>query len=158
MWAVDQKWMDHIDQMDQLRHAIGMRSVAQKDPVVEYRMEGSQMFDEMNDSIQEDSIRLIMRANISTGDTIDRKKESGTMQIREGHGGEQAQTPRSQAPAPNVRSQAPAAYQNTGRGAAPAEPTAMQPVKRDKQKVGRNDQCLCGSGKKYKSCCGKNPL
>ncbi len=141
LWNVDQKWMDHIDQMDQLRYSIGMRSVGQKDPVVEYRMEGSQMFDEMNEAIQIDTVRLIMKANISTNEKVERK--SPVKNIKEGHGGT-GYTGQA-VPEPNHSQQA------TTAGEAPAS----APVKRDAQKVGRNDPCPCGSGKKYKNCHGK---
>ena len=138
LWTVDQKWMDHIDQMDQLRYSIGMRSVGQKDPVVEYRMEGSQMFDEMNNSIQTDAVKLIMRANISTGDQLEKKKSVG--RVKEGMGS-------TAAPAhPKLSRPMQSASQ---------EPTALQPIKRDAAKVGRNEPCPCGSGKKFKNCHGK---
>ena len=138
LWTVDQKWMDHIGQMDQLRYSIGMRSVGQKDPVVEYRMEGSQMFDEMNNSIQTDAVKLIMRANISTGDQLEKKKSVG--RVKEGMGS-------TAAPAqPKLSRPMQSASQ---------EPTALQPIKRDAAKVGRNEPCPCGSGKKFKNCHGK---
>ena len=138
LWTVDQKWMDHIDQMDQLRYSIGMRSVGQKDPVVEYRMEGSQMFDEMNNSIQTDAVKLIMRANISTGNQLEKKKSVG--RVKEGMGS-------TAAPAqPKLSRPMQSASQ---------EPTALQPIKRDAAKVGRNEPCPCGSGKKFKNCHGK---
>jgi preprotein translocase subunit SecA len=142
LWNVDQKWMDHIDQMDQLRYSIGMRSVGQKDPVVEYRMEGSQMFEEMNISIQNDTVRLIMKANISSKERLERK--SAVKNLQEGHGGT------------GFSGKAPAGSNSipkAGNSATEIQPN--EPVKRDAQKVGRNDMCPCGSGKKYKNCCGK---
>lgn len=142
LWNVDQKWMDHIDQMDQMRYSIGMRSVGQKDPVVEYRMEGSEMFEEMNLAIQNDTVRLIMKANISTGEKLERKSKVNNVQ--EGHGGTGF----------NGQPAAPAQGQ-TQTASAGGESAALAPVKRDAKKVGRNDLCPCGSGKKYKNCCGK---
>jgi len=143
LWNVDQKWMDHIDQMDQMRYSIGMRSVGQKDPVVEYRMEGSEMFDEMNITIQNDTIRLIMKANISTGEKLERKSKVNNVQ--EGHGG-----------AGFTGGQAvPSNQGQTQVASAGGETAASEPVKRDARKVGRNDLCPCGSGKKYKNCHGK---
>ena len=138
LWNVDQKWMDHIDQMDQMRYSIGMRSVGQKDPVVEYRMEGSEMFDEMNIAIQNDTVRLIMKANISTGEKLESK--SKVKSVQEGHGG---------------TGFAGTANHEGATASAGGETTAAEPVKRDAQKVGRNDLCPCGSGKKYKNCHGK---
>ena len=144
LWNVDQKWMDHIDQMDQMRYSIGMRSVGQKDPVVEYRMEGSEMFDEMNLAIQNDTVRLIMKANISTGEKLERKTKVNNVQ--EGHGG----TGFTGQPA------APSASSGVAHTAsAGGETAAAEPVKRDSGKVGRNDPCPCGSGKKFKNCHGK---
>ena len=143
LFNVDQKWMDHIDAMDQLRNAIGMRSVGQKDPVVEYRLEGSEMFDEMNMLIQNDTVRLIMKANIEAGQKIERK--SSVRKLQEGHGSAQLD-----ATAKRAQSGVDAkAHQNAGT-------ETREPAKRDSKKVGRNDPCPCGSGKKYKNCCGKD--
>ncbi|MBR3033187.1 MAG: SEC-C domain-containing protein, partial [Clostridiales bacterium] len=143
LFNVDQKWMDHIDAMDQLRNAIGMRSVGQKDPVVEYRIEGSEMFDEMNMLIQNDTVRLIMKANIEAGQRIERK--NSVKKLQEGHGNAQLDSvaKRAQSGADAKANQQAGITQN-------------QPVKRDSKKVGRNDPCPCGSGKKYKNCCGKD--
>ena len=113
--VVDSKWMDHLDAMDMLREGIGLRAYGQKNPLVEYRREGFEMFQAMIDSIQEDIIRYVMRV---------------TPQVRE----EVAEQPR------NVT-------ENRYEG----EPS--QPVHTGDQ-VGRNDLCECGSGKKYKKCCG----
>lgn len=147
LWNVDQKWMNHIDAMDQMRYSIGMRSVAQQDPVVAYRIEGSEMFDEMNIAIQNDTIRLIMKANISTGENLERK--SSVRNVQEGHGGTGFS---GQQPAPAVPK---AGSQQTSASAGGGDTAAREPVKRDARKVGRNDPCPCGSGKKYKNCCGK---
>jgi preprotein translocase subunit SecA len=137
LYNVDQKWMDHIDAMDQLRTAIGMQSVGQKDPVLEYRIVGSEMFEEMNGSIQNDTVRMIMRANISQEQRIENKK--AVRNVVEGHGSTAA---------PSVTPKS--AAQNRA-----DQQSVSEPVKRDSTKVGRNDPCSCGSGKKYKNCCGK---
>jgi preprotein translocase subunit SecA len=143
LYNVDQKWMDHIDAMDQLRYAIGMRSVGQKDPVVEYRLEGSEMFEEMNVSIQLDAVRMIMKANIAPDQRISRK--SSVRKLQEGHGDGVTNNP------------APSSLNRAGQAAATTNaPTARQPMKRDASKIGRNDPCYCGSGKKFKNCCGKD--
>ena len=138
--TVDAKWMDHIDNMDQLRLSIGMRGVAQHNPVDEYKFESSAMFDEMNDSIQEDSVKLLMRGRFSAERKLETK--SSIRQMSEGHGKDASSA---QIPAEAKQMQ----------GAA-ASNTTSQPIKRDSNKVGRNDMCPCGSGKKYKNCCGKN--
>ncbi|MBN1891532.1 MAG: preprotein translocase subunit SecA [Clostridiales bacterium] len=144
LYNVDQKWMDHIDAMDQLRYAIGMRSVGQKDPALEYRMEGSEMFDNMNLSIQLDSVGMIMKVNIVPDQRISRK--SSVRKLQEGHGDRISGGAHT---TPDRVGQASSATNAT---------TARQPIKRDSAKIGRNDPCPCGSGKKYKNCCGKENL
>ena len=134
--TVDLKWMDHIDALDQLSSAIRMRSVGQHDPVVEYKLEGSAMFEEMNEAIQNDAVKFIMRAKFTPESDFEAKEVARN--VSEGKGKEVT---------PNSAS-------------TPIEGTAAsnetrQPVKREAGKVGRNDPCPCGSGKKYKDCCGK---
>jgi len=114
---VDEKWMDHIDAMEQLKYGIGLRAYAQRDPIIEYRMEGSDMFDEMIRSIQIDSVKELLHI----------KKENIVVQ-------------RTQVARPIEASH--------------GEGTVNKPKKRAAGKVGRNDPCHCGSGKKYKKCCG----
>ncbi len=151
--TVDAKWMDHIDAMDDLRDSIGMRSYAQHDPIIEYKKEGYTMFEAMNSAIREDSVRLIMRARFNTGKAIERKSVARNM--TEGHGGTgfSGDSESSGSPAQKPLMAAPAQSQrpNASQGEGP-----RQPVKRDGVKVGRNDPCPCGSGKKYKNCHGKN--
>ncbi len=110
--VVDQKWMAHIDDMEQLKRGIGLRSFGQRNPVVEYRMEGFEMFDAMVDSIREDTVRMLF-----------------TVQVR--------------------RQSPPKREQVFKAGAANRGFTA-----RNTKKIGPNDPCPCGSGKKYKKCCG----
>ena len=136
--TVDLKWMDHIDALDQLSNSIRMRSVGQHDPVVEYKLEGSAMFEEMNENIQNDAVKFIMRANFTPETQFEAKPTIKSMS--ENH-----------ASAPSVTPQAASKpIQGSAGNNAPQEP-----VKRDSAKVGRNDPCPCGSGKKYKDCCGK---
>ncbi len=116
---VDTKWMDHIDAMDELRQGIYLRSYGQRDPVVEYRLEGFDMFDEMIAAIREDTVKMLM-----------------TVQIRR-----EEEPQREQVAKPTTES--------VGGG---DRSVKKMPVK--KQKVGDNDPCPCGSGKKYKKCCG----
>ena len=112
---VDDKWMDHLDAMDQLREGIGLRAYGQKDPLVEYKFEGYEMFQNMIDTIQDDVVRYMFRVNVV------RQEDPKERRLTENR------------------------Y---------AEETSKQPVRRE-QKVGRNDPCPCGSGKKYKKCCAK---
>ncbi|NLP14175.1 MAG: preprotein translocase subunit SecA [Clostridium sp.] len=114
---VDQKWMDHIDDMDQLQHGIRLRAFGQRDPVIEYKFEGFEMFEEMNRNIQADVVKVILNTQIDRNRMPQREKVAEP--VTASYGGD------------NVKKPA---------------------VK--KQKVGRNDPCPCGSGKKYKKCCG----
>ncbi|MCR4669826.1 MAG: preprotein translocase subunit SecA [Saccharofermentans sp.] len=134
--TVDLKWMDHIDAMDQLSNAIRMRSVGQHDPVVEYKLEGSAMFEEMNEAIQNDTVKFMMRANFTPEKTVEAK--SAVSSMKENH------------PQDNSMAQAGREVPKEVQSAASA------PIKRADKGIGRNDPCPCGSGKKYKNCCGKN--
>ena len=127
--SVDRLWMDHIDNMDQLRQGISLRGYGQKDPVVEYRIEGFDMFDEMIDSIREESIKMLLRIEI---------REAGQAPRRE-----------QVTHATNAGLRGPAAA--NGQAAAPQSgASAHTPVR--VQKIGRNDPCPCGSGLKWKKC------
>ena len=136
--TVDLKWMDHIDALDQLSQSIRMRSVGQHDPVVEYKLEGSAMFEEMNENIQNDAVKFIMRAKFTPETHIEAKQT--VREMSENH---------AKAAPVTAQSAAKPIEGSTGN----TQPQA--PVKRDSSKVGRNDPCPCGSGKKYKDCCGK---
>ncbi|WP_034442117.1 preprotein translocase subunit SecA [Butyrivibrio sp. AE2032] len=136
--TVDLKWMDHIDALDQLSNSIRMRSIGQHDPVVEYKLEGSAMFEEMNENIQNDAVKFIMRVNFTPETTIEAKPQ--VREMSENHPSSAKVTPLS----------ASKPIEGSAGDTAPREP-----VKRDPKKVGPNDPCPCGSGKKYKNCCGK---
>ncbi|MCR4688581.1 MAG: preprotein translocase subunit SecA [Saccharofermentans sp.] len=135
--TVDLKWMDHIDALDQLSQSIRMRSIGQHDPVVEYKLEGSAMFEEMNENIQNDAVKFIMRATFSEDNKVEAKQTARV-------------TSEGRASAPVTAQAASKPIEGTASNQGPAEP-----AKRDSSKVGRNDPCPCGSGKKYKDCCGK---
>lgn len=122
--CVDVQWMDHIDAMEQLKRGIHLRSYAQRDPVVEYRNEGYDMFDQMIANIRDDTTRLFLSAKIQVIDEQEAPKEM----VESGAGAA-------------VKISNPDEEEEN----ASAKPTA---------KVGRNDPCPCGSGKKYKKCCG----
>ena len=160
--TVDSKWMDHIDAMDDLRDSIGMRGYAQHDPVVEYRKEGFTMFEAMNQAIQEDSVRLMMRARFNQ-ETVTRR-QSVAKNLAEGYGAGESAVERAGAenPKPANAKQAASGSKSLRPGAgsrsaamAGKGPGPAAPAQRDKAKVGRNDPCPCGSGKKYKNCHGK---
>lgn len=132
---VDSKWMDHIDAMDQLRKGIGLRSIAQENPVIAYQQEGFDMFDSMNESIKEDTVHYLM------------------MQIFVQKQEENAQRLERQARRTLERKQL-VDLENTRETIDNAmEQKPKQAVRVNK--VGRNEPCPCGSGKKYKQCCGK---
>ena len=116
--VVDQRWMDHIDAMDQLRQGIGLRAVGQIDPVRAYAEEGFDMFEAMNESIREETVRIMY--HVQNPEKMERKQ---------------------------VAKEVKTVNPDTG---------VQEPIRRTEKKVGRNDPCPCGSGKKYKHCCGKN--
>ena len=130
---VDEKWMDHIDAMDELKDGIGLRAYGQKDPVVQYRIEGFDMFDQMVLDIKTDVVKLLMHV---------RKKEENIQ--------------RTEAARITGMSLENSAISNLDGTIAPKTSSPQnQTVVNHEPKVGRNDQCPCGSGKKYKNCCGK---
>lgn len=132
---VDTKWMAHIDAMEELKRGIYLRSYAQRDPIVEYRIEGFDMFDEMVASIQEDTARSILTVQIENPDNVKREQVATPTQASLENFNPQ------QGPVPGE--------QNTNAPEAPKQ----QPIR--VEKVGRNDPCPCGSGLKYKKCHGK---
>lgn len=115
--VIDSKWMNHIDNMEQLRESIGLQAYAQKDPVVQYKFIGYDMFKEMAKNVRHETINAMMHVQ------IERKEETK----------------------PQMVTQAPTSERLIQHG----------PYKRTSPKIGRNDKCPCGSGKKYKNCCGR---
>ncbi len=134
--VVDNKWMDHIDSMDELKNGIRLRAYAQKDPVVQYRIEGTDMFLEMTDQIRLDVAKLVLHVAKAENNL---KRESAAQITSEGFGATETFHIEGDAPVANSSSD-----------------TKAQPIVNNGPKVGRNDLCPCGSGKKYKNCCGKN--
>ena len=129
---VDERWMDHIDAMDELKDGIGLQAYGQKDPVVQYRIEGFDMFDQMITDIKLNVVKILMNARKREGAPA--RKESVKITSE---GREEATLNLSENTAPSASSGPKTPY-----------------VKKDAE-VGRNDPCPCGSGKKYKNCCGK---
>ena len=119
--VVDTKWMDHIDEMDQLRQGIGLRAYGQVDPLIEYKKIAFDMFEDLIHSIQEDTVKFLYRIQIDRDSKLQRKQ----------------------------------VIKPVTTSADAEEKKKQQPVIREK-KIGRNDPCPCGSGKKYKKCCGAN--
>ena len=131
---VDQKWMEHIDNMDELKNGIGLRAYGQKDPVVVYRMEGFDMFDEMVQDIKFDVVKLLMHAT---------KRDEGVSR-------------KETAKITDTTLQDKTAIELVDGKLSPKEGGINKTIVNDTPKIGRNDPCPCGSGKKYKNCCGKN--
>lgn len=129
--VVDQKWMDHIDAMDELKNGIGLQGYGQKDPVVQYRIVGTDMFDEMIETIKVDVVKLMM--NLRQQKDLRRAEQA------------------------KITNTALQAIRSVDGGQSTLEnPDVDRTVRREEPKVGRNDPCPCGSGKKYKNCHGKN--
>ncbi len=127
--VVDQKWMDHIDAMDELKNGIGLRAYGQQDPVVKYRIEGMDMFDEMVLDIKHDVVKMLM--NLRKQEEVKREE------------------------AAKITGAALQALNSLDNGQQ-MKSEVNRTVVNQEPKVGRNDPCPCGSGKKYKNCCGKN--
>ena len=137
--VVDSKWMDHIDAMDQLKSGIGLRGLGGQDPAAAYAHEGFAMFELMIASIQEEFVRYCYNVTVTT--SSERKDVIGTGQE---HKDEFEDTEMSNPSVPPEQA------------AVPDREYKQETVRRDQPKVGRNDPCPCGSGKKYKHCCGRN--
>lgn len=123
--SVDENWMTHIDAIDQLKYGIGLQAYGQRNPVVEYKFQAFNMFEDMNKTIQDQAVRTIFAMQIKKGDSVERKAVAGPGHERLGgdDGREQKKKQKS--------------------------------ITRQGSKIGRNDPCPCGSGKKYKNCCGE---
>ena len=126
--VVDNHWMEHLDHMDMLRQGINLQAYGQKNPLVQYKLEGYNMFEEMISQIQTDIAKLMYKVSIVTEE--ERKVEDRLATAQASHGDE------------------------TSAAEANKKPVKKAPVRA--QHIGRNDPCPCGSGKKYKNCCGKN--
>ncbi|MEE1072193.1 MAG: SEC-C metal-binding domain-containing protein, partial [Cellulosilyticum sp.] len=117
--VIDQKWTDHLDNMDQMKQGINLQAYGQRDPLVEYRFLSYDIFEEMTDNIKMDTVKAIYHVRMVENKEIKRERVAQPTAVN---------------------------HQDTSLGAKPVE---------KKDKVGRNDNCPCGSGKKYKACCGK---
>ena len=162
--AVDTHWMDHIDAMDQLKSGIRLRSYGQHDPVVEYRIEGFDMFDEMIENIREDTVKMmaIMPKRVyevqKRQEAIEAARRAAERQAAAAHqvmlnNNNNSEKRANANPVQDalVRHQVAQPTQTSGDGTDTANKTV-----RKRKKVGRNDPCPCGSGKKYKKCCGRD--
>ena len=152
LMVIDGKWMDHIDAMDQLKTGIGLRGIGQQDPAAAYAREGFDMFELMSESIKEDTVRY---CNGVTVETKSERKEQTSGDMKETKTEEDAYSSA-------AREQKSDAASRSQPGNMPAETPKEsrggrhEPVRRSGAKIGRNDPCPCGSGRKYKNCCGSN--
>ena len=117
--VIDRKWMDHIDAMDELQKGIRLRAYAQTDPIIAYKKESLEMFEEMITAIQEETVRRLYSVRVKKDEEIKRERVASGMTENVG-----------------------------GDGTVKKQPRKVK-------KIGRNDPCPCGSGKKYKQCCGR---
>ena len=130
---VDERWMDHIDAMDELKDGIGLQAYGQKDPVVQYRIEGFDMFDQMIADIKLNVVKVLMNARKREGAPERKESIKITSEGRE------------------------EATLNLSENTAPSSSSGPKtPYVKKEAEIGRNDPCPCGSGKKYKNCCGRN--
>ncbi len=159
--SVDTHWMDHIDAMDQLKAGIRLRSYGQHDPVVEYRLEGFDMFDEMIENIREDTVKLML---IMPKRVYEIQKRQEAIEAARKEAEKQAAAAQKAMEEKEEKKSQPVAVQAMLKREQVAKPvqtsgdgtdTANKTVRKGK-KVGRNDPCPCGSGKKYKKCCGRD--
>ncbi|MDR3091475.1 MAG: preprotein translocase subunit SecA [Clostridiales bacterium] len=118
--VVDERWMNHIDDMDQMRQGISLRAYAQRDPLLEYKFVSHDMFEELSNNIQVDTLKILFNLRLAVAEQEEAKPVAKEM------------------------------FTNRD------ESASKEPIRRKTAKVGRNDPCPCGSGKKYKSCCGAN--
>ena len=156
---VDLKWMDHLENMDDLKESIGLQAYAQRDPINEYRIQGADLFDEMSEMIRADTVRGIL--SVIPRPHVEIKREEVAKVTGEGFEGAPVRRPViiRRAPAQPAQNSAPGAAPAQGVGPLIRPPmqqlTRAQLEKEKANKVGRNDPCPCGSGKKYKNCCGR---
>ncbi|MDP4119934.1 MAG: preprotein translocase subunit SecA [Bacillota bacterium] len=163
--SVDTHWMDHIDDMEELKEGIRLRAYGQRDPVVEYRFEGFDMFDDMIAAIREDTVKLMLAAPKRVyeiqkrQEEIERRKAETAKQAAAAH---QVILPNKDDNSDNQPSAVHIALEREqvakpiSTSSDGTDTRGKTVIKTAKQKVGRNDPCPCGSGKKYKKCCGLN--
>jgi preprotein translocase subunit SecA len=152
--VVDTRWREHLENMDYLREGVHLRAFAQKDPLVEYRGEGHRMFEELGAMIREEVVGTLFHAQLAPEDAqlLEQQQTGGNGRLSYEHESVAGQDAIAMAGLTAGGS----AVATAGGVAAPAQTVnTQQVVKADEQKLGRNDPCWCGSGKKYKKCHGQ---
>jgi preprotein translocase subunit SecA len=145
--TLDSLWKDHLLNIDHLKEGIGLRGYAQKNPLLEYKREGYELFVDMLAGVREDAVRKLFAVQLAEEEEVPTLQDALGPRMFLIRGGLEAP------PAPPVSSPTPPPPEMAMR--AEAEPPRTMPVRREGKKVGRNDPCPCGSGKKYKKCCGR---
>ncbi len=155
---IDKKWLDQLEALEALREAVGLRSYGSKNPLTEYKIDGFNMFDEMLDSIRNTVMSRVFKVRIQLSPEAQEARKRAAMQAQRNMNAQHSE-------AENITQQArPASSMNgalarrQAAGSVTAQHTQGQSitVRRSSPKIGRNDPCPCGSGKKYKNCCGRN--
>jgi len=166
--VIDEKWMDHLHELDSLKEGIHLRAYAQKDPLIEYKREAFTLFSDLNERIDRDALYAMFHARLAASPrpTADLSRaravhqQAAPLAQSAGPGPDTGEPESAPAPVTDPRRAAPNPFGGSGRGATDATSAVLrdQPAKgtvtRTDKKVGRNDPCPCGSGKKYKNCCG----
>ena len=142
--VIDNMWMDHIDAMDQLRNGIGLRAIGQQDPAAAYANEGFDMFELMTESIKEDTVKYCFNVTVETKTERKKVTEDGRASKAENDGSYAGGMEGGYDDGMPIETDV------------PEREVKQEPVRRTQAKIGRNDPCPCGSGKKYKNCCGRN--
>ena len=168
--TIDGKWKDHLYAMDQLREGIGLRAYGGKDPLLEYKKEGFEMFTDMIERIKDDTLRMVYRVQLRHGEDIERQEleeaaragKATAAKINYSHrevnqfGAAEEAARQKQMQRQAEQSQMDPMGARLGDRPVMNQAPRTTPIKRDAPKVGRNDPCPCGSGKKYKKCCGQH--
>jgi preprotein translocase subunit SecA len=141
---IDTRWQNHLEELEDLRDSVALRSYAQKNPLLEYKLEGFDIFDAMIEQIKSSVAKVVVRVQINVGAPNPSSRAARPRKIYETHG-ESSQF-----------ANAAARQAVQARAAENAHAQNSIQIVRSTPKVGRNDPCPCGSGKKYKNCCGRN--
>ncbi|MEE0885684.1 MAG: preprotein translocase subunit SecA [Treponema sp.] len=155
---IDKKWLDQLEALEALREAVGLRSYGSKNPLTEYKIDGFNMFDEMLDSIRNTVMSRVFKVRIQLSPEAQEARKRAAMQAQRNMNAQHSEAENITQQARPVSSMNGALARRQAAGSVTAQHTQGQSitVRRSSPKIGRNDPCPCGSGKKYKNCCGRN--